>query len=164
MASAGQPGDAARSTSSAARAPVGAGSKTTNESLMACAVQAADKAYCPYSKFRVGAALETADGSIYTGCNVENASYGLTICAERTALVKMVSDGHTQIKSIAVACVSLPDDGISSPCGACRQFMAEFGQFPVLLRKGDGIVESSVDELLPYAFRPESFPSSTAAP
>ncbi|CAI9730860.1 cytidine deaminase-like [Octopus vulgaris] len=88
------------------------------------AAEAKEKAYCPYSNFRVGAALLTEDDSIITGCNVENCTYGGTICAERTAMVKAVSEGKKSFKAIAVA--SDKKDKIA-PCGICRQFMAEFG-------------------------------------
>ena len=119
--------------------------------LITACVKAKDFSYSPYSKFRVGAALLTSDGSIVTGCNVENVSYGLTICAERTALVKAVSEGHRSFKAIAVT-----TDVVSNftyPCGACRQFMAEFGDFDVYLSIGDGkLKKTSLKEILPYTF------------
>ena len=90
--------------------------------LIDIALAARDTAYAPYSKFRVGAALLSVDGTIFTGCNVENASYGLCICAERTAICKAVSAGHQKFTAIAVAAAPL-----ASPCGACRQFLVEFG-------------------------------------
>ena len=95
---------------------------TTDESLLAAASQARQNAYADYSGFLVGAALLTTDGTIVTGCNVENASYGLSICAERTAVVRAIAMGYTQFNRIAV--VASP---LATPCGACRQFVVEFG-------------------------------------
>jgi cytidine deaminase len=92
--------------------------------LVSLALSARERAYAPYSRFRVGAALLTAGGEIYTGCNVENASYGLTCCAERVALFKAVSEGHKDFSALAVTCDSTD---YCSPCGACRQVLAEFG-------------------------------------
>ena len=91
--------------------------------LIQQAAEAREVAYAPYSNFLVGAALLTADGKTFTGCNVENASYGLSICAERTAICKAVSEGHQAFRAIAVAASPL-----ASPCGACRQFIVEFGK------------------------------------
>jgi len=131
-------------------------------------VAARSNAYCPYSKFRVGAALLSADGQVITGANVENASYGGTICAERTALVKAVSEGVTKFKAIAVASdVKAP----ISPCGMCRQFMREFCELdmPVVMVSagynsrdfkdsvGDHVKTVTLEELLPYSFGPEEF-------
>lgn len=96
---------------------------TTDESLLAAASQARQNAYADYSGFLVGAALLTTDGTIVTGCNVENASYGLSICAERTAVVRAIAMGYTQFNRIAV--VASP---LATPCGACRQFVVEFGE------------------------------------
>ena len=93
------------------------------QTLVSQAAEARELAYAPYSDFRVGAALLTADGKTFTGCNVENASYGLSICAERTAICKAVSEGHKKFRAIAVAASPL-----ASPCGACRQFIVEFGK------------------------------------
>ena len=93
------------------------------QSLVRQAAEARELAYAPYSKFYVGAALLTADGKTFTGCNVENASYGLSLCAERTAICKAVSEGHKTFRAIAVAASPL-----ASPCGACRQFIVEFGK------------------------------------
>ncbi|WP_020060479.1 cytidine deaminase [Bacillus sp. 123MFChir2] len=110
------------------------------------------KAYIPYSKFPVGAALVTKDGKIYTGCNIENASYGLCNCAERTAIFKAVSEGE---RNFSYLVVTGNTDGPISPCGACRQVIAEFcdPQMPVLLtnQKGDE-KEVTVEQLLPGAF------------
>lgn len=111
------------------------------------------KAYAPYSGFFVGAALRTGSGKIFVGCNVENASYGLTLCAERSAIVAAVASGERDIKAIAVvADTELP----VSPCGACRQFIAEFGlDIEVILENlsGKRLILSS-EELLPFGFGP----------
>lgn len=112
-----------------------------------------EKAYVPYSKFPVGAALVTKEGKIYTGCNIENASYPLTNCAERTAVFKAVSEGDKEFQTIVV---TADTEGPVSPCGACRQVLVEFcePEMPVVLtnKKGD-IKETTVSELLPGAFR-----------
>ncbi len=91
--------------------------------LIQTAIAARQKAYAPYSDFLVGAALLTQSGDVFTGCNVENTSYGLSICAERTAICKAVSEGFQEFKTIVVAASPL-----ASPCGACRQFLVEFGK------------------------------------
>ncbi|WP_283749474.1 cytidine deaminase [Bacillus mycoides] len=110
------------------------------------------KAYIPYSKFPVGAALITKEGKIYTGCNIENASYGLCNCAERTAIFKAVSEGERDFSYLVITGET---DGPISPCGACRQVIAEFcdPKMPVLLTnvKGDE-KEVTVEQLLPGAF------------
>lgn len=95
----------------------------TNQALVAAAVAARKLAYAPYSDFLVGAALRTVTGEVFTGCNVENTSYGLCICAERTAICKAVSEGHQMFEAIAVAATPF-----ATPCGACRQFIIEFGR------------------------------------
>ncbi|AAS40902.1 MULTISPECIES: cytidine deaminase [Bacillus] len=111
-----------------------------------------EKAYIPYSKFPVGAALVTKEGKIYTGCNIENASYGLCNCAERTAIFKAVSEGERDFSYLVITGET---DGPISPCGACRQVIAEFCEpkMPVLLTnvKGDE-KEVTVEQLLPGAF------------
>ncbi|KAG7265654.1 hypothetical protein CRUP_016501 [Coryphaenoides rupestris] len=111
-------------------------------------------AYCPYSKFPVGAAILTAGGAIITGCNVENASYGLTVCAERTAIQRAVAEGHRKFTAIAVTCDI--KDSFVGPCGACRQVLIEFGaHWKVYLTKPDGSYrETSLDHLLPLPFSP----------
>ena len=92
--------------------------------LVAAARKAREHAVAPFSKFKVGAALETADGAIITGCNIENASYGLTICAERVAMFKALSEGHRAFTRIAIV---TDTDGTAGPCGACRQILWEYG-------------------------------------
>jgi cytidine deaminase len=111
---------------------------------------AADNALAPYSGFRVGAALLCADGTVVPGCNVENAAYSMTICAERTALVAAVAAGHREFRAIAVH-VDGPD---GSPCGACRQVIAELGgpDLPVTYVRGGSLVTRAAAELLPDAF------------
>lgn len=125
------------------------------EALIQAAVAARAQAYAPYSKYPVGAALLTPDGRIFTGVNVENASYGLTICAERTAVFKAVSEGCRAFVAVAVA-----TENAGSPCGACRQVLAEFaGDVPVWLvnDKGHGR-ETTLFTLLPDHFGPEHLP------
>ena len=126
----------------------------TNEALLAHAATARRAAYAPYSNFQVGAALLTATGEVFTGCNVENASYGLTICAERVAVGHAAAAGHREFTALAV---SLP--GAGSPCGACRQVLNEFApELPILLGDEDGSLVrlTSLPELLPAAFGPGS--------
>ncbi len=122
---------------------------TTPEELMAVAKEAAANAYAPYSKFHVGAAVLDADGSITPGCNVENAAYGSTICAERTALVSAVVQGRRQPVALAV----YTEPGVS-PCGSCRQVMVELGPtMQVYLGNAEGrLVCTSIAELLPNSF------------
>lgn len=113
------------------------------------------RSYIPYSHYAVGAALLTKSGKIYTGCNIENAAYPVTICAERTAMFKAVSEGDRDFEAIAVA----TEDGKGYPCGSCRQVMAEFSlDMTVMLADADGkiTVESNVSELLPGAFTPQN--------
>lgn len=125
------------------------------ELLIEEAKKARDKAYVPYSKFQVGAALLTNDGTVYHGCNIENAAYSMTNCAERTALFKAYSEGNRTFKMLAVIADT---DGPVSPCGACRQVISELcpKDMKVVLTnlKGD-IKELTVEELLPGAFSPE---------
>lgn len=119
--------------------------------LIEKAKEAKEYAYVPYSNFKVGAALLTKTGKIYTGCNIENSSYGATNCAERTAIFKAVSEGFTEFDAIAI--VSSSED-VTYPCGICRQVMSEFMPEAKIFyenKKGE-IVESSVKEVLPYMF------------
>jgi len=120
--------------------------------LIQAALAARAKAYAPYSHYAVGAALLMEDGSIITGVNVENASYGLTICAERTAVGKAITEGYRKILAVAVA-----TDNAGSPCGACRQVLAEFaGDVPVYLVNSDGNGrDTTLYTLLPDHFGPE---------
>ena len=122
--------------------------------LIKKAIVGMNKAYTPYSNFKVGASILLKDGSYVLGCNVENISYGLTNCAERTALFKLVSEGYNKEDVVAMAIVGATDDPIS-PCGACRQVMAELldKNTPVVLAnlKGD-TKETTVEGLLPYMF------------
>lgn len=122
--------------------------------LLSCQ-EAKKSAYCPYSRFPVGAALLTGDGRIFSGCNIENACYPLSVCAERTAIQKAISEGYKEFRAIAIAS-DLQDDFIS-PCGACRQVMREFGtDWAVYMTKLDGTyVVRTVRELLPESFGPE---------
>lgn len=120
------------------------------QKLMDCAIKARENAYSPYSHFAVGAALLCEDGTLYEGCNIENASYGLTNCAERTAIFKAVSEGHTKFKALAVVADT---EGPCAPCGACRQVMVEF-KIPLIIMgnlMGD-IKIVSIEELLPFSF------------
>lgn len=130
-------------------------SSMNKEQLLAQSKIARENAYVPYSKFPVGAALLAEDGTVFHGCNVENASYGLTNCAERTAIFKAVSQGVKNFKAIAIVADT---EGPCAPCGACRQVIAEFcdGDMPVYLTnlKGD-VLETTVKELLPGAFTPK---------
>ena len=131
-------------------------SKLTQEerkSLIDLANKARRRAYAPYSNYPVGAALRTKSGRLYTGVNVENAAYPQTMCAERVAIFKAVSEGETEFEVIAV----VTNNG-GSPCGGCRQVLAEFGlDTAVLLADGNGklVKETTVNELLPEAFTPK---------
>ncbi|HWF18389.1 MAG TPA: cytidine deaminase [Verrucomicrobiae bacterium] len=121
--------------------------------LMMAAMEARERAVAPYSKFKVGAALLTVEGEIITGANVESASYGLTCCAERVALFKALTEGHTRFAAIAVAARMKP---VPMPCGACRQLLAEYAPKALVWtadsRSPRKIREFTVAELLPAAF------------
>ncbi len=121
--------------------------------LIKKAFEAQKKAYVPYSNFHVGAALVTEDDEVYTGCNIEIASYSPTICAERTAIFKAVSDGHKKIKAIAI----VGDSGFTYPCGVCRQVIREFGKDAIIIiaNSVDEYREYRLEELLPHSFGPE---------
>ena len=128
--------------------------------LAQAAIDAKELSYSPYSKFRVGAAILTKSGKLYTGCNIESAAYSPTCCAERTALVKAVSDGEREFAAVAVA--GGADGGEAQycyPCGVCRQFLKEFSSddMPVIVAKtADDFVIHKLVELLPYGFGPEN--------
>jgi len=119
------------------------------ETLIQHATEARENAYAPYSEYPVGAAVLTASGRIFNGCNVENASSGLTVCAERTAIQKAVSEGEREITALAV----VTQDG-APPCGACRQVLLEFGKDATIILADDsgGFQETSLRELLPRPF------------
>ncbi len=130
-------------------------SKELEESLVAYAKKAMENAYTPYSNFKVGAALLTADGNIYMGCNIENSSYGATNCAERTAIFKAISEGHRQFYAIAiVGGLNGNITGICTPCGICRQVLNEFcnENMIVLLGNQSGYRKFTLGELLPLSF------------
>ena len=119
--------------------------------LIESALAARTKAHAPYSQFQVGAALESTDGRVFTGCNVENATYGLTVCAERVAVFKAISEGVRKFRRVAVAADT---DNLTPPCGACRQILWEFcGDVPVTLVNLHGKTETyQLKELFPKAF------------
>jgi cytidine deaminase len=128
----------------------------TNAELVAAATTIRERAYAPYSKFKVGAALLGESGQVYTGCNVENATYGESICAERTAIVKAVSEGERKFNAIAV----VTENGVS-PCGSCRQVMMEFApDMAVIIADTQGHIRvtTTVRELLPYGFTSDQLP------
>ena len=124
------------------------------ETLMGAARDASTRAYAPYSDFRVGAAILTENGAIHTGCNVENASYGLAICAERNAAATMAlaSPDDREIRLVAVYS---PDASPCFPCGACRQVLREFGCNEVIVEEASGLRRYPFEEILPHAFGPE---------
>ena len=121
------------------------------DKLFELANQAATKSYSPYSRFRVGAALLCEDGSVVIGANIENRSFGLTICAERSAIVSALAQGKTHFSAIAIAC---PDASYPvSPCGACRQFLSEFvsPDFPVRFGGAEGgVIDTTMGTLMPF--------------
>ena len=122
--------------------------------LVDAAFKARENAYSPYSGVKIGAAVLTSGGKVFAGCNVENSSYGLSCCAERAAIFNAVSEGHRDISAMAVAGES---EEFTSPCGACRQVMAEFNPKMKVLRRGaDGYSgDTTAGELLPSHFNPE---------
>ena len=124
------------------------------EKLIKMAIEAREKAYVPYSGFKVGAALLTKEGKVFTGCNIESASYSPTICAERTAIAKAVSEGYRDIDTIAIV-GSL--EKLSYPCGVCRQMMREFGEDIkiIVAKSAEEYKEYTIRELLPESFGPE---------
>ncbi len=126
----------------------------TYEDLVKMAYEATEHCYVPYSKFKVGAALLTEDGKVFTGCNVECASYGGTNCAERTAVFKAVSEGYKKYKAIAVVGGT---NEYTYPCGICRQVLNEFApDIDVILDNHGELKVINLRELLPYSFGPES--------
>lgn len=127
--------------------------KPSDAELIKRAKKARQNAYSPYSKVRIGAAVLTSDGKIFAGCNIENSSFGLSICAERTAVFKAVSEGHKKLEAIAIVGES---EDFTRPCGACRQVLVEFGPEMRVIRRGvDGFSSDlSIAELLPEAFNP----------
>jgi len=133
------------------------GAPESYKKLVQAAKEAAEKTYSPYSHYPVGAALLTEDGHVITGCNVENVSFGGTICAERTAYVKAVSQGYRRFQAVAVVCKKAHD---CWPCGICRQFMCEFGvDVDVVVEAADGTVHSlKLADLLPRHFGAQTLP------
>ncbi len=121
-----------------------------DQELYEAAVKARENAYCPYSHFAVGAAVRTKDGHIFTGCNIENASYGLTVCAERNAIFSAVQAGYREFLALLVT-ANTPDP--VSPCGACRQVMAEFKISKIVVTNLHGVCrETTIEALLPDGF------------
>jgi len=127
----------------------------TIDKLIAVAKAASEKAYCPYSRFPVGAAAMTTTGLIFAGCNIENAAYGSTICAERTSVFSMVAAGHLDLAAIVIY---TPTDVPAAPCGACRQVVNEFGPSSRIISVCDGQkrIDTTLAELLPVAFGPKN--------
>jgi cytidine deaminase len=125
------------------------------DDLLAAAKSAAEKAYAPYSRFRVGAAVRCGSGRVYAGCNIENASYGLAMCAERNAVFQAVAAGEARIEAVVVY---TPTASPTAPCGACRQVIAEFGlQARVLcVCDGPGRIDTTLHVLLPEHFGPRN--------
>ncbi len=123
--------------------------------MVNAAVEARKKAYCPYSNFPVGAAVRTTTGEIFTGCNIENGAFGPSVCAERTAVCKAVSEGYKSFVSIAV--VAFQEEHFTTPCGVCRQFLAEFAtkDFPIYVAKPvpARVFVTSIFKLLPHSFQ-----------
>lgn len=131
-------------------------SKDEQEKLIAAALKASERAYAPFSKFFVGAAIVTATGQIYAGCNVENSSYGLTNCAERTAIFSAVADGADNGKLDIRAVAAIHRDGLPcAPCGACRQVIFEFGPEAIVIYRGANgeFIQTPIKGLLPEGFR-----------
>ena len=125
--------------------------------MLAAAMDCRQRAYAPYSEYRVGAAVMGGSGKTYLGCNVENASYGLTICAERVAICKAISEGEDQIRAVVI---SVEDEEVPRPCGACLQVISEFAPedepVPIMTAAGDGTYDLyMLDDYLPMPFRLE---------
>ncbi len=130
----------------------------TPDELMAAAVGVSSRAYAPYSGFRVGAAVLTSSGTVHLGCNVENASYGLSVCAERSAVFAMAA-AHPLDRTVSRVAVASPDAAPCLPCGACRQVLHEFGCEEVFVQDGGSVRRHALTELLPHAFGPENLGS-----
>jgi cytidine deaminase len=124
------------------------------EVVMDAAREASKRAYAPYSSFHVGAAILTEGGALHAGCNVENASYGLAICAERNAAAAMAL-ANPEDRAIRLVAVFSPDASPCFPCGACRQVLREFGCKEVLVEDGSGLRHYKFEEILPHSFGPE---------
>jgi len=132
------------------------------QALIELAKQASERAWCPYSGFRVGAAVVTIDGSTFSGCNVENASSGLTICAERNAVFQAVNAGHHRIRRIVVF---TPTATPTAPCGACRQVLSEFSDDTqtICVCNGPEVISAALHELLPLQFGREHLTGSSSS-
>jgi cytidine deaminase len=124
------------------------------ETVMDAARAASERAYAPYSNFLVGAAILTTRGAVHAGCNVENASYGLSICAERNAATTMAS-ADSEDRQIELVAIYSPNTAPCFPCGACRQFLREFGCKEVVVEDGSGLRRYPFEEILPNSFGPE---------
>ena len=124
-----------------------------DQKLADLAKEIAKKAHAPYSNFRVGAALITDSGNIYTGCNIENASYPATICAEDVAVFKAISEGETKINTLAGACIDAESDTAIFPCGISRQRMSEFNTENVIVVNNDGFKKYKFSDILPFDFK-----------
>ena len=124
-----------------------------DQKLADLAKEIAKKAHAPYSNFRVGAALITDSGNIYTGCNIENASYPATICAEDVAVFKAISEGETKINTLAVACIDAESDTAIFPCGISRQRMSEYNTENVIVVNNDGFKKYKFSDILPLDFK-----------
>ena len=125
------------------------------ETIMKAARDASKSAYAPYSGFRVGAAILTEDGEIYTGCNVENASYGLATCAERSAAAAMVL-ANSEDREVRLVAIFSPDAAPCFPCGACRQVLREFGCKEVVVEEAFGLRRYLFEQILPHSFGPKT--------
>ena len=142
--------------------------KNRTKELLDLAQKATAMAYAPYSNFHVGAALLTEKGNVYSGCNVENASYGLTICAERNAIFSAVNSEGPEMKIMKMVVIT-SDNSVASPCGACRQVIAEFSNIEnqkaeIMFNNKEGLICKKIDELLPYSFESGSLTRSSNKP
>ncbi|MEW5849547.1 MAG: cytidine deaminase [Myxococcota bacterium] len=146
----------------AGRKPAGRAAQQQAEQLVSAALAARSRAYAPYSQYQVGAALKCRDGTLVTGCNVENSAYPLCICAERVAMAAAVAQGRRDFVSMAIATLSSPP---GSPCGSCRQFMHELApDLELILCNPDGEVEyTTVGALLPRAFGPRALAAKSSS-